>query len=137
MKRLDKIETQPKGETAADKLIKIFEDRVKEYKDSAVLLFAGFIIVMITVILLLILFWWKGDSIWGRFDPTIQNSLNDIIASILYIGSLTISGFGTWLLLFLSNRRAESKKLEEIYKHKEIMARIFCRISESPKETSR
>lgn len=30
-----------------------------------------------------------------------------------------------WLLIFIWNRRAEAKKLEEWYKHKEVMARSF------------
>ena len=33
--------------------------------------------------------------------------------------------FGVWLAIFFGNRRAESKKLEESYKHKEVMARSF------------
>lgn len=33
--------------------------------------------------------------------------------------------FGVWLAIFFGNRRAENKKLEELYKHKEVMARAF------------
>lgn len=33
--------------------------------------------------------------------------------------------FSVWLAIFFGNRRAESKKLEELYKHKEVVARSF------------
>jgi hypothetical protein len=41
---------------------------------------------------------------------------------------------GVWLAMFIGNRRAENKKLEESYKHKEIMARTFVGYRESISE---
>ncbi len=42
--------------------------------------------------------------------------------------------FAVWLLVFIGNRRAESKKLEESYKHKEVMARAFVGYKEHIEE---
>ena len=49
--------------------------------------------------------------------------IKDVYLHLLF--RLPFLGYAIWLAIFFGNRRAESKKLEESYKHKEVMARSF------------
>jgi hypothetical protein len=67
-------------------------------------------------------------SIWIWETPTIE----DILLYWLY--RLPLVSAVIWLAIFVSNRRAEAKKLEESYKHKEVMARSFMGYKDSIKQ---
>jgi hypothetical protein len=60
------------------------------------------------------------------------NTLTEIFYHILF--NLPLFAFIIWLNIFIWNRRAEAKKLEESYKHKEVMARAYIWYKESISE---
>jgi hypothetical protein len=49
----------------------------------------------------------------------------NINQSIIYTIGMPIYTFSIWLMIFMGNRRAESRKLEESFKHKFVMAKSF------------
>lgn len=49
----------------------------------------------------------------------------EIAQSLIYTVGIPIYTFSIWLMVFMGNRRAESRKLEEAFKHKFVMAKSF------------
>ena len=136
---------------AEAELIKIFEDKVKEYKRSS-RWFSGFFIfiILVTILLaiLLAIFWLdprlqdilRLTAVLTETTPSKPNggggsALSFYFYPLILTISLAIGGSTTWFLLFLSNRRGESKKLEEMYKHKEVMMRVFIGYREMLEKT--
>lgn len=118
----DKIESLLPGATSAG-LAKVFEDKVKEYSEAANQWTNWFLVVVSVLSLYYGVYLWLkpvGDSFSGSF-------LNLFHKTPFLI-------FAVWLLVFIGNRRAESKKLEESYKHKEVMARAYVGYKEHVEE---
>ena len=113
--RLDDIDRKIERAGASVEFIKSFEDKAKEHKDNNISFFRYFIWTILAAIVVIF--------IVGLI--TSGNIFSVINLYLLYPLILSVSGFTIWLLLFFSNRSGESKKLEEIYKHKEVMARAF------------
>ena len=107
----DKIESLLPGATSAG-LAKVFETKVEEYqKETRVWEVISFFILSALV------FYCIHSG---------QNYLKTITETILHlVNNLPFVVFSIWLIVFTGNRRAESKKLGESYKHKEVMARSF------------
>ncbi|MBT4922801.1 MAG: hypothetical protein HON23_07330 [Rickettsiales bacterium] len=62
-------------------------------------------------------------------------TINTFEKLLLYqLLKLPLMAFAIWVTMFFGNRRAESKKLEEPYKHKEVLARAFMEYRESIKQ---
>lgn len=106
----DKIESLLPGATTAG-LAKVFSDKVSEYKKSVS------IWTWISFGLLVLL------TIYYICNPLSATTLDQTLMGLL--NRLPFIVFAVWLVVFSGNRRAESKKLEESYKHKEVMARSF------------
>ncbi len=131
----DKKKNHEKTETTSDELIKIFEKKVKEYEYSSRLFFWSFILSILTIIFFAgsswnpligrVLSWEVALTGTAASNPFLESILPVYFYLLILIIILAIGGLITWFLLFLSNRRAESKKLEEIYKHKAVMVRAF------------
>lgn len=51
--------------------------------------------------------------------------LKDVEKNLIYTIGMPIYTFSIWLMIFMGNRRAESRKLEEAFKHKFVMAKSF------------
>ncbi len=95
-------------------LSKSFADKVGEYKINSRFwsrCFVGLLLVLLTYYGVVT---FSADKI-----PSIQ----EVWRNLVFRSPFLI--FGIWLAIFFGNRRAESKKLEELYKHKEVMARSF------------
>ena len=110
-----KIEEELESGTASVNLSKSFADKVKEYHQGGVVSSVFFVGLL-------------GISVFFGYDTIIQESKN--VTSIQDVWRLLalrapLIAFVIWLAIFFGNRRAESKKLEESYKHKEVMARAF------------
>jgi len=99
-------------------LIKIFEDKVKEHKRSSLILLSLSISIMGLVVVVLFLSAIIALEEYSGLRFT-------FVKQTFLMFSIPILGLISWFLLFLFNRRKESKKLEEIYSHKEVMARAF------------
>lgn len=104
-------------------LSKVFNDKVKDYDNSEKYWALCFILVLTSMIFFLIII-----SITNFFTWKI-NTLTEIFYHILF--NLPLFVFIIWLSIFIWNRRAEAKKLEESYKHKEVMARAYIWYKES------
>ena len=104
------IEKELKWWTTSIILAKNFSDNVKAYKITGILWQALFVIIVLLLI--------------DRFDDVLTTLLWDKFWMDLmsHIPSFVLS---IWLLIFIWNRRAEAKKLEESYKHKEVMATSY------------
>lgn len=113
-KLYQQIEEELKGGATSVNLTKAFADKVKEYRT------ASWIWSMALVILLGLMSLYFKD-----FTNDLRNvvSLDDAFRNLVV--KAPFLGFVIWLGVFLANRRAEAKKLEESYKHKEVMARSF------------
>ena len=113
-KLYQQIEEELKGGATSVNLTKAFADKVKEYRISSWLWSVALII------LLSLMSWYFKD-----FTNDLRNvaSLDDAFRNLVV--KAPFLGFVIWLGVFLANRRAEAKKLEESYKHKEVMARSF------------
>lgn len=110
-----KIETELAAGATSAILSKTFADKVKEYYWAGVLWSGAFIILF-------------GITISYGYDMVVNESSNiktiDDVWRLLAF-RFPLIAFVIWLAIFFGNRRAESKKLEESYKHKEVMARSF------------
>lgn len=106
----NKIDEELTAWTTSVALAKVFSDKVKQYKNAGIFWQSLFIIIII----------WILFSINDVFDIEDWRKLTVKMISHLPFFALTV-----WLLIFIWNRRAEAKKLEEWYKHKEVMARSF------------
>ncbi len=124
-KRLSEIDRRIEEGGSIVELIKTFEDKVKEYKGDGRSIFRFFIGSIVVVISMAIAcaFIVLADPFCS--DPFCFKTTDGDLPLSFYLLSITIFGFAAWLLLFLSKEKGESKKLEEIYKHKEVMARAF------------
>jgi hypothetical protein len=70
--------------------------------------------------------------LWGFIFDSVKNitlEYKDVYLHLLL--NLPFLIFAIWWLIFVLNRRAEAKKLEESYKHKEVMARAYVWYKES------
>jgi len=106
----DKIESLLPGATTAG-LAKVFSDKVDAYKTS------GSRWTWISFGLLVLL------TIYYIYKPLTAETLDQTLMGLL--NRLPFIIFAVWLVVFSGNRRAEDRKLEESYKHKEVMARSF------------
>lgn len=105
-----KIDTELEAWTTSVALAKVFSDKVNKYK-NAWMFWQGLFILIIWALLYNIN-WTFDIEDWRKLLVKMFSHLPLFILSI-------------WLLIFIWNRRAEAKKLEEWYKHKEVMARSF------------
>lgn len=67
-------------------------------------------------IILFVLWYYSISTIWNESIKTLTNLFNFLLLRLPFFA------MAIWLLIFIWNRRAEVKKLEESYKHKEVMA---------------
>lgn len=119
----DKIEKELLPGSTTVKLAKIFEDKVREYSRKGKWWTGAFVTVIGATTIYYGVTTFKTDEI---------NGLSDIWLHFFFRAPFII--FIIWLAIFFSNRRAETKKLEESYKHKEVMARSFVGYRESIKD---
>lgn len=110
----NQIEEELKGGATTVNLTKAFADKVTEYQKNSTFW------SITLVILLLVMSIYYGFLTWNISDvKTLSEAFKNIVFRAPFLA------FVVWLGIFLANRRAESKKLEESYKHKEVMARSF------------
>ena len=95
-------------------LVKVFEEKVTEYAKVERIWTWAFI----GVAFMLSLYY----GLWAFFTPPSDTIVQSFL-SIFHKTPFLI--FAIWLLIFIGNRRAENKKLEESYKQKETMARAY------------
>ena len=115
------IETTLRSGATTVSLTKNFSDKVKEYKISRRIWERGlFCLFMVAVV---------GLYFSGIHIPPYGKELVPYIFK-----TFSLAGILIWVAIFMGNRRAESRKLEESYKHKEVMARSFVGYKESIKE---
>jgi len=95
-------------------LSKSFADKVKEYRMNSWLWSCLFIVLVASMVV------YYGIV---TFSTTEIKTLQDVFLHLSFRSPFL--AFAVWLGVFFGNRRAESKKLEESYKHKEVMARSF------------
>lgn len=101
------------GATTAN-LSKAFADKVTEYHKESLYWSIGFIALLFVVLT------YYG---FATFSAEEAKTLSDVFRHLAFRAPFI--AFVIWLGVFIGNRRAESKKLEESYKHKEVMARSF------------
>ena len=91
-----------------------FNDKAEEYKKSRKI-WEGWLIVLFIF------------AIIGFFAAPLNMDIPSDSKELIFYISRTFPLFGIfiWLAVFVGNRRAENRKLEEAYKHKEVMARSF------------
>lgn len=108
------IEEELKAGATSVNLSKSFADKVGEYRKNSWLwswLFVG------------LLFCLTGYYAYVTLSTDGIKTAQDVWHHLAFRAPFLI--FGVWLAIFFGNRRAEMKKLEESYKHKEVMARSF------------
>ncbi|MDD5396622.1 MAG: hypothetical protein PHW24_01025 [Candidatus Moranbacteria bacterium] len=120
-----KIEQELKAGVTSVNLSKSFADKVGEYhKDSRFWskMFVGLSVLVATY--------------YGYITVSAESihSYQDVILHLAFRAPFL--AFVIWLGIFFGNRRAESKKLEESYKHKEVLARSFVGYKETIEEIS-
>ncbi len=108
------IEEELKAGASSVNLSKSFADKVKEYRRNSWLWSWCFVLLVLGL-----------SSYYGyvTFSSDKVNTVQDVWRHLAFRFPFLI--FSVWLAIFFGNRRAESKKLEELYKHKEVMARSF------------
>ena len=118
-----KIEAELLSGATTVSLAKNFSDKVEEYRKSRKMWERAISGLFVAVGI--------GLPVLYLFIPTPSN-----IEKLIYDGLrfLPLIGFVVWATVFMGNRRAESRKLEEAYKHKEVMARSFAGYKEFIKE---
>ena len=120
---LREIETDLKSAATARNLAAVFEKKVDEYHKEGNFFQWVFIILVLLVI---------GYFAAATFNTEKITTIYDTWVHLLY--RLPLLSFVVWLAIFFGSRRAENKKLEESYKHKEVMARSFIGYREAIKE---
>lgn len=119
----DRIEKELDSGTTSVALAQTFSKKVEDFGKESLVRWWVFLVFLI----------WAIIYLWFTLFRTPENlSFNLIITEILYRLPLYI--FGIRLVVFVSNRRAEAKKLAEAYKHKEVLARSFVGYRETIKE---
>ena len=108
------IEEELKAGATSVNLTKSFADKVGEYRWNNWLWSGCFIAFVLAVVIYYAVITFSTNEI-----KTVQ----DVWLHLAF--RLPFLAFAVWLAVFFGNRRAESKKLEELYKHKEVMARSF------------
>jgi hypothetical protein len=108
----EQIEGLLSGATTTS-LSKNFDDKVKEYSEerkkweTRIFVFLIILFIISTIFALIVVF---------------KENINQ---NIIYTIGMPIYTFSIWLMIFMGNRRAESRKLEESFKHKFVMAKSF------------
>lgn len=69
------------------------------------------------------MFWWI-ILIWKLFDD-FEKTSDWVSVSLGFLQHLPVFLLVWWIGFFVSSRQAESRKLEEAYRHKETMARAY------------
>lgn len=108
------IEEELKAGATSVNLSKSFADKVGEYKKDTQMWSLLFVVLVTGLVAFYGITTFYFDEI-----KTVQ----DVWKNLAFRAPFLI--FAVWLAMFLGNRRAESKKLEELYKHKEVLARSF------------
>ena len=108
------IEEELKAGATSVNLSQSFADKVGEYHKSSRLWSVFFVILLIALIAYYAVATFSSDEI---------RTADDVWRHLAF--RLPFLTFGVWLAIFFGNRRAESTKLGESYKHKEVMARSF------------
>ena len=108
------IEKELKAGITSLNLSKSFTDKVDEYRWNDRFWSICFIVLLLGLV---------GYYGYTTFSTDEIKTTQDIWRHLVFRAPFLI--FGVWLAIFFGNRRAESKKLEELYKHKEVMARSF------------
>ena len=108
------IETELLSGATTVSLSKNFNDKVEEYKKSRKRWESWLTGVFIFAVVGLFVF---------SFYMDIPLNTEELIFYIFR--TFSVIGIFVWLVVFMGNRRAENRKLEESYKHKEMMARSF------------
>ncbi len=102
------------GATSAG-LAQAFSDKVDEYKkEASKWKWITFGSLCIAVVLSIVSYWLDRGQV-----------LSFSFVMIRLAQKLPFVLFAVWLVVYANNRRAENKKLEESYKHKEVIARSF------------
>ena len=117
------IESELKAWATSVNLAKTFENKVIEYKKQDEKRANYFMCIL----LIGILYYSLSIALSEKFE-TITQLLIYLLHNLPLIASIS------WLAIFISNRRAEAKKLEESYTHKEVMARSFMWYRKSVEE---
>ena len=116
----DKINKELTAWTTSVALAQVFADRVKAYNNERALWSTFFIIWWIILISKLI----------GDFKET----TDWVMVSLNFLQHLPVFLLVAWIWFFVSSRQAESRKLEEAYRHKETMARAYFWYKDTIKE---
>jgi hypothetical protein len=110
----NQIETELKSGATSVSLAKVFVEKVDEYKnncDKYEKIFSGAVSILVFLFLM--------DNIFTGNITTINDMYLHLLQRLPFIV------FAVWIVMYFGNRRAENKKLEESYKHKEVTARSF------------
>lgn len=104
-------------------LAKNFNDKTDEYKKAGRAWSGSLIFILALMILYSVVFAFNAPDIF---------EINKILLNL--IPHIPVFSFTIWLLVYVGNRRAENKKLEEAYKHKAVMSQSFIGYKKSIKE---
>jgi len=107
-----RIETELLSGATTIGLAKAFSDKALEYRIARMWWQSWLILALISPIFY-----------FGFIFPTPYLGVENLLIS--FVKHIPVFTFFVWLVIFMGNRRAESKKLEESYKHKEVMAKSF------------
>lgn len=118
----NKIETELLAGATTANLAEIFTTKANEFHGEGKKWTTGLIIFFIVIIGYYATVTFKTESL----------DLMKVLVELLYRLPLLMGV--VWFAIFLGNRRAESKKLEESYKHKEVMAKAFMGYKKSIEE---
>lgn len=113
-KLISDIETRLSPSATSVQLAITFKTKVDEFKKSGKFWSWAFMIVLSFFI------WYFAIVV---FEPTSSKTLTEEWVQFLH--RVPLIWLVIWLGGFIGNRRAESKKLEESYKHKEVMASSY------------
>jgi methyl-accepting chemotaxis protein len=108
------IEEDLKAGATSVNLSKSFADKVTEYRRSSRFWSLCFVPLLFSLIIYYGVITLSTNGI---------STADDVWRHLAFRAPFLV--FAVWLAIFFGNRRAESKKLEELYKHKEVMARSF------------